>query len=74
MRSTVSVGEIYLCEECFAEFDSLVSLNQPGPGLVCPLCGSDLLSRQVERFLPPPPSPAAPENPLVRSACAPGGG
>ena len=60
MTMLTAVGETYLCEECFAEFDSLVSLDQTGPGMVCPLCGSDLLRRQVSRLAPLPAYPVPP--------------
>ena len=74
MTMLTAVGETYLCEECFAEFDSLVSLDQTGPGMVCPLCGSDLLRRQVSRFAPLPAYPVPRDRPLILLACTPGGG
>jgi putative FmdB family regulatory protein len=42
----------FICENCFEEFEELVSFYKPTVGLTCPACGSDLVRKVISNFAP----------------------
>jgi putative FmdB family regulatory protein len=61
----------FICEDCFEEFEELVSFNKPTLGLTCPACGSDLVRKVISNFAPLNGSAVQAIGASSRSACAP---
>ena len=40
----------FICEECFEEFEKLVSFRQSEIDLNCPSCGSELIRKKISSF------------------------
>jgi putative FmdB family regulatory protein len=61
----------FVCENCFEEFEELVSFNKPTVGLTCPACGSDLVRKVISTFAPLNGGTRSAIGALSQSSCSP---
>jgi putative FmdB family regulatory protein len=62
----------FICEKCGATFEELVAAGLDGPGVECPSCGSEEITKLVSRFAAGGPSSGSGKS--GGASCGPGSG
>lgn len=62
----------FICEECFEEFEKLVSFSQSEIEINCPTCGSELIRKKISSFAAVA-GGSRRESTVSRSNCGPSG-